>query len=274
VKTIEIFGTRIEVTFPLSHTVCRFSAPREYGNRLLVPDDMIIWEVPFDGYFERRTNYVSPHVLENFPNGWAHAPDPRAEASRIRSYGELRFNDQGYPMNPVGRTGFGPERGRLGHWGGNFSADPMITWVEPHDNLLRLLVIERSCGKLAFPGGMDEYGETTGGTLNKELGEETGIKDLEMEKGEPIYCGYVDDPRNSDHAWMETIVCHRHIEYEVTRSWKIRAGSDAIRAFPVKVTKSLLNSMYANHGKLVKLGMKSLAKREPKLKDLIEQSQA
>ncbi len=272
-QSINLFGTKITPFFPKSHSVCRLSAPVEYGERLHVPRGKVRWKTEFPGYLENRKLYVDPKVIANYPNGWAHSANPLDEAGRIRSYGELTFNSEGYPMNPVGRTGFGPERGLLGHWGGNFAADPMITWVDPRGNSLKLLVIERKdTGKIALPGGMDEYGHTVGGTLNKELAEETGVKSLDMEKGSLIFCGYVDDPRNSDHAWMETVVVHRHVDHIMADSWSLEAGDDAVGVFAVTISNAFLDSMYSTHGKFVRLGLKLFKKNNPQFRLQVEKA--
>ena len=36
-----------------------------------------------------------------------------------------------------------------------------------------------------------------------------------FESGKEVYRGYVDDPRNTDNAWMETTAMHFHCEQEM-----------------------------------------------------------
>ena len=45
--------------------------------------------------------------------------------------------------------------------------------------------------------------------------------------GAVIYQGYVDDPRNTDHAWMETTALHFHCRPQLARELPLRAGDDA-----------------------------------------------
>ena len=69
-------------------------------------------------------------------------------------------------------------------------------------------------GEWAIPGGMVDPGENTTMALRREFGEEAlntdkyperaEIIDRVFNKGTLIYQGYVDDPRNTDNAWMET----------------------------------------------------------------------
>lgn len=61
-------------------------------------------------------------------------------------------------------------------------------------------------------------GEEVSATLKREFGEEAlGGKTIDMGKvwknGKRLYAGYVDDPRNTDNAWMETVVVSFH-DYE------------------------------------------------------------
>ena len=39
-----------------------------------------------------------------------------------------------------------------------------------------------------------------------------------------VYSGYVDDPRNTDNAWMETVAYNFHDESDILKSLKLSAG--------------------------------------------------
>ena len=43
------------------------------------------------------------------------------------------------------------------------------------------------------------------------------------ENGRVLYRGYVDDPRNTDHAWMETTAFHFHCNAECAKMLKLWA---------------------------------------------------
>ena len=116
-----------------------------------------------------------------------------------------------YPRNPVGPTGFSG-RGLLGKWGANHAADPLITQKGDDGQLYFLMIKRKDNGQWALPGGMldtEEAGLPRGPmqAALRELFEEAGL-DLSTQKNsaEVIYRGYVDDPRNTDNAWMETVV--------------------------------------------------------------------
>ena len=51
--------------------------------------------------------------------------------------------------------------------------------------------------------------------------------DALFDRGKEIYSGYVDDPRNTDNAWMETTAFHFHCSDAVARRLPLRAGDDA-----------------------------------------------
>ena len=53
-----------------------------------------------------------------------------------------------------------------------------------------------------------------------------------FERGKEIYRGYVDDPRNTDNAWMETTAFHFHCTDALARRLPLRAGEHASAARP------------------------------------------
>ncbi|CAG0884451.1 unnamed protein product [Cyprideis torosa] len=167
-------------------------------------------------------------------------------------------------------------RGRLGRWGPNHAADPIVTmWKRDEESgeivcresdgkgVLMFVAIQRTdTGEWAIPGGMVDPGELISSTLKREFLEEAldstsaskqRIQEIEAQLdeffsagGQEVYRGYVDDPRNTDNAWMETVAVNFHDETgEVVGNLKFEAGSDAGHASWIEIESDL--SLYASH---------------------------
>jgi ADP-ribose pyrophosphatase len=181
----------------------------------------------------------------------------------------------GVPRNPVGRTGMAG-RGLLGKWGPNHAADPIVTrWkknssgdkvLEEGKPVLQFVAVERKDnGEWAIPGGMVDPGENVSVTLKREFCEEalsslTASSD-ELDKirtlvnelfagGKKIYEGYVDDPRNTDNAWMETVAMNFHDDTgDAFDRFDLKAGDDAAKVSWVDVSHEL--KLYASHSDFI-----------------------
>ncbi|XP_070314256.1 ADP-ribose pyrophosphatase, mitochondrial isoform X2 [Odocoileus virginianus] len=188
--------------------------------------------------------------------------------------------ENGRPRNPAGRTGL-VGRGLLGRWGPNHAADPIITrWKRDRSgnkithptsgkNILQFVAIKRKdCGEWAIPGGMVDPGEKISATLKREFGEEAlnSLQKSSAEKRElqdklhrlfsqehlVIYKGYVDDPRNTDNAWMETEAVNYHDETgEIMDNLTLEAGDDAGKVKWMDISDKL--KLYASHAQFIKL---------------------
>lgn len=191
--------------------------------------------------------------------------------NRISFTGKYEIKN-GYPLNPSGRTGI-IGRGILGRWGPNHAADPIVTrWKksenkhlfneESHKQILQFVAIQRKdSGEWALPGGMVDCEEIVSTTLKREFMEEAmnlldkSVEDaVKIEKkieevfkdGIEIFRGYVDDPRNTDNAWMETVATLFHDDNGVyVGMLKLHAGDDAVGVKWVDLDRSL--KLYANH---------------------------
>ena len=149
-------------------------------------------------------------------------------------------------------------RGLLGKHGPNHAADPIVTRY--HNGKLQMVVVKRrDTGEFAIPGGMTE-GQTIPATLKKEFFEEalrcesnsalTSTLQEQVEEffdkgGEPVYTGYVDDPRNTDNSWMETECRHLHMNSKLAAQLPLLGGDDACMAMWKDVDQEL--KLYANH---------------------------
>ncbi len=142
------------------------------------------------------------------------------------------------PLNPMGRTGLSG-RGTLGHWGANPAVDALLIRQNPKTAKLEIFLIWRRADQMhALPGGMQEDDELTT-ALKKEVKEEVGaaIAEILPKKTKAIvYRGYVDDPRNTDNAWMETT------------AFALFFNQDEAKKMPVKLTPTDTDEVDAGKG--------------------------
>lgn len=262
------------------HIKCRNNVyPKTDGKiiRFHVPDDKVSWNAQYPMY--NPTLFTSTCVVGQ---PWADLDLNEFDSqpswntidgyvNRISSTGIYEIKN-GYPLNPCGRTGV-IGRGTLGRWGPNHAADPIVTrWKKSNNEyvfdknsgkpILQFVAIQRKdSGEWALPGGMVDPGEVISTTLKREFMEEAldllqkSEKDViqirkEIEKifneGIEVYRGYVDDPRNTDNAWMETIATLFHDEKGVNVGiLKLQAGDDAIGVKWVDLDRNL--KLFANH---------------------------
>merc|ERR1712055_20452 len=184
----------------------------------------------------------------------------------------------------MGRTGLAG-RGVLGKWGPNHAADPIVTrWkreeggqvvsdAETGKQVLEFVAIQRKdTGDWAIPGGMVDPGEKVSVTVKREFMEEaldstgaakdnvedlTAMVDKFFEGGEEVYRGYVDDPRNTDNAWMETVVLHFHDESgDQVGQFPLHAGDDAAAICWMELSAEI--QLYASHRSFVETVVQKL----------------
>nr|XP_060496560.1 transient receptor potential cation channel subfamily M member 2-like isoform X5 [Panthera onca] len=138
-----------------------------------------------------------------------------------RSFHGVYVVQDGLPLNPMGRTGL-RGRGSLGCFGPNHTLQPVITrWRRNQDGaicrksikkMLEVLVVKHSLSEhWALPGGSREPGEILPRKLKQVLRREfwSSFQNL-LTQGTEVYRGYVDDPRNTDNAWIETVAISIH----------------------------------------------------------------
>ncbi|XP_069674249.1 putative nudix hydrolase 6 [Periplaneta americana] len=271
--------------FRMLHKKCRqqfYPRTNNTVTRLKVPDDKVPWQVVWEEY--KPAMYTAPHI-----NGqpWAdldiedkmfHPKWNEVDGNiNRRSYTDVYSIVDKYPLNPMGRTGL-RGRGILGRWGPNHAADPVVTrWKrgESHEMelnsdtkkpVLQFVAIQRrDTGEWAIPGGMVDPGEVVTSTLKREFMEEAlnvlESNDVEKENsramidkffdgGEEVYRGYVDDHRNTDNAWMETVAMNFHDESGTSvGSFPLCAGDDAVNVRWMDISKDL--SLYASHNDFI-----------------------
>ncbi|XP_030770533.1 transient receptor potential cation channel subfamily M member 2 isoform X2 [Rhinopithecus roxellana] len=129
----------------------------------------------------------------------------------------------GLPLNPMGRTGL-RGRGSLSCFGPNHTLYSMVTrWRRNEDGaicrksikkMLEVLVVKLPLSEhWALPGGSREPGETLPQKLKRILRQEhwLAFENL-LPRGTEVYKGYMDDPRNTDNAWIETVAISIHFQ--------------------------------------------------------------
>ncbi|XP_073350270.1 ADP-ribose pyrophosphatase, mitochondrial [Pagrus major] len=252
--------------------------------RFAVPDDKVDWSQNWPQY--SPVSYTDQAVLKK--PVWA---DPEIGSfspkfntvdggvDRTSFEGPYK-EDKGKPLNPRGRTGV-IGRGLLGRWGPNHAADPIVTrWkvdakgAKVNHSLTKRPILQfvsikrKDCGEWAIPGGMVDPGEQVSLTLQREFSEEAlnslavptvekakiqeRITNLFKSPGFQVFKGYVDDPRNTDNAWMETVAVNLHDESGNSVSeLPLQAGDDAGQVQWVDVDSSF--PLYANHSQFLEL---------------------
>ena len=272
--------------------------------RLAIDDErMVPWSAPWVEPPYEPPTYEAP-LLARFSNPgrsreerraqgkerWADRPAPLdadlAEEVRGRTTyengGRIVWDEAAQlPRNPRGRTGLAG-RGLLGKWGPNHAADPIVTRLHPATNQLQMVAIERKDmpGQWAIPGGMVDEGELVSVAVKREFIEEAGnisesdeakqafvdaINHLFSKGGHVVYRGYVDDPRTTDNAWIETTAFHFHCPPELGDKLPLGAGDDANRAIWLDVnpaTEERYANLYASHRQWVDRVAETIAPHE------------
>ncbi|RWS14515.1 ADP-ribose pyrophosphatase-like protein [Dinothrombium tinctorium] len=251
---------------------------KQHIYRSFVPSHLKNWSVEFSDY--KPTNFsldfagkpwADPEIGAVCFNPKWNAVDGNVDR---RSHEGIYQVVNGYPLNPSGRTGI-CGRGKLGKWGPNHAGDSVVTRWKRNDNgeklfdketnrpILQFVTIQRKdTHEWAIPGGMVDVGENVAATVRREFLEEA-LSSLHLPKSEleavqkkinsffdssgvEIYRGIVDDPRNTDNAWMETVVYNFHDETgNIVKEFKFKAGDDAIGVKWLDISSKM--HLYANH---------------------------
>jgi len=185
----------------------------------------------------------------------------------FKEYGII-YDHLNKPICPYLKKSTGKKgRGSLGKWGVNHAADPLIT-RKYNNGKYAVLVIFRGDQEgfvPALPGGMVDVTngrvESYNRTLKRELCEEAinddkkeAITQLKkaMDHGKVVYCGFVDDPRTTDNAWIETYCLHAHIDENVANGLNLRTegtmDNETKGAVWMDFTADNMAKMYAGHG--------------------------
>ncbi|XP_048408352.1 ADP-ribose pyrophosphatase, mitochondrial-like isoform X2 [Stegostoma tigrinum] len=213
--------------------------PGSQVQRFPVPDSYVSWSVAWPEY--EPVDYTADSI-QACPV-WAdpdyrkegqseHGPQFNALDGKIdrRSFlGCYELDEDKLPLNPMGRTGI-TSRGLLGKWGPNHAADPIVTrWKRKAGKK----VIHKRSGKpiLQFV------------TIKRKDNGEWAIPG--------VFTGYVDDPRNTDNAWVETVAVNFHDETgDSVGQLDLHSGDDAGHVQWSDIDQSL--QLYATHCRFLK----------------------
>uniref|UniRef100_A0A8I3PHN0 Transient receptor potential cation channel subfamily M member 2 n=1 Tax=Canis lupus familiaris TaxID=9615 RepID=A0A8I3PHN0_CANLF len=202
--------------YPNSH-VTRFPVPNE---KVPWETDFLIYDPPFYTDDRKDKGLVDPvgNALEPLAGITYNAVDGPIDR---RSFHGVYAVQDGLPLNPMGRTGL-RGRGSLSCFGPNHTLQPVITrWRRNQDGaicrksikkMLEVLVVKHPVSESwALPGGSREPGEILPRKLKQVLRREfwSPFQNL-LIQGTEVYKGYVDDPRNTDNAWIETVAISIH----------------------------------------------------------------
>ncbi|XP_023619326.1 transient receptor potential cation channel subfamily M member 2 isoform X7 [Myotis lucifugus] len=237
--------------------IVRFPVPNE---KVPWETEFLIYDPPFYSAERKDKDLVDPvgNALDPLSRITYNAVD--GPTDRRSFHGSYAVQD-GFPLNPMGRTGL-RGRGALCCFGPNHTLQPVVTrWRRNQDGaicrrsikkVLEVLVVKHDLAEhWALPGGSREPGETLPRKLKQVLQREfwPSFENLLLQ-GTEVYKGYVDDPRNTDNAWIETVAVSVHFpdqsDVELKRlNSHLHAGDPGMSVRWQVVDKRI--SLYANH---------------------------
>ncbi|XP_069886906.1 transient receptor potential cation channel subfamily M member 2 isoform X1 [Dipodomys merriami] len=201
--------------------------PSSPVSRFPVPNEKVPWETEFPIYRPPFHTAEKKDVALVDPVGDTPEPLTRIRYNALdgltdrRSFHGAYAVQEGLPRNPMGRTGL-RGRGSLRWFGPNHTLHPVVTrWRRNQDGaicrksikkMLEVLVVKRPGSEhWALPGGSREPGEALPQKLRQVLRQEFWEPfEALLAQGTEVYKGYVDDPRNTDNAWVETVAVSIH----------------------------------------------------------------
>nr|XP_021142078.1 transient receptor potential cation channel subfamily M member 2 isoform X3 [Columba livia] len=228
-KEVQLEG-KAEESQPPHHVLARnLLYPGSHTLRFPVPDEKVPWEVDFPLYdppvysAEHKDMAVQDPFSPSLESLLKINYNTMDGLINRQSFHGLYTVQDGLPLNPMGRTGL-RGRGRLHCFGPNHALHPIVTrWRRNSDGsiirkslkkMLEVLVAQYPLSDVwALPGGSLEPGETLPLKLKWILRREfwPQFQNL-LKQGTEIHKGYLDDPRNTDNAWVETVAVSVHFD--------------------------------------------------------------
>ncbi|XP_053732121.1 LOW QUALITY PROTEIN: transient receptor potential cation channel subfamily M member 2-like [Synchiropus splendidus] len=175
--------------------------PNSKMRRFPVPEEKVPWEVSFDLYEPTDgTREESGDVVD-------------------RSANELLDKYR----NPGGRTGI-KGRGALSCLGPNLCTDVVVTrWRDGELSVLEFLGIQDDIRRtLELPGGLVQSPDQLPERLKRSMGIPLYEKvNQRLSTAAKVFEGYVDDSRNTDNAWVESVVLNLHLDWSAVEDVEI-----------------------------------------------------
>jgi len=187
------------------HLRIRAERPASYPLRQRISIDEGPWLLDCPDY--DPPYHVDPAVLANnrteITDGWADPEDVAKIADELVARPAKHRDDLGRPLNPRGRTGIAG-RGLLGNWGPNLSVAGVVIRSNRAGKLEILLGHGEDETELELAKGFIHPNESPEVCLERVLSAETGWTPNSF-SDEVVFEGYTYDPRQTDHAWIESL---------------------------------------------------------------------
>ena len=242
----------------LFHLRIRAERPEGYPARQSITIDEAPWMLDSPDY--APPYFVAPSVLERQrPGGWADPEDYQSVREELTARPAKHRDAEGRPLNPRGRTGVAG-RGSLGLWGRNLSVAGMLVRPAGEPGELEVLLGQQpGQARLELPRGFVLPSEKSADGIGRVLETETGCRPSGM--ADLVFEGYTYDPRQTDHAWVETRVL-LFFDAEGALPDLFRPGGDfeEIKWWPLEA--ETVNRAPSSQASLLRSGVKRLMETE------------
>jgi len=233
----------------------RGERPASYPERLRISIDEAPWGVPCPEY--DPPYYVAPEILNagltTEGQGWAHPEEYsliKEELARVES----RYRDEeGRPLNPRGRTGIAG-RGLLGLWGENLSTAVIVTRSTPDGWDILLGSSDDMTGN-ELPKGFLLPSETPSEGVSRILAREAGCT-WSSDDLHTVSTTYTYDPRQTDHAWVSTLLTWVELPRESAVQITDASTFDEVHWWPISA--EIINTLPSTQAALVREFIASL----------------
>jgi ADP-ribose pyrophosphatase len=239
------------------HLRIRAERPPSYPPRHRISIDEGPWMVDCPDY--DPPYHVDPAVLSNdrskVADGWADPEDVTSISDELASRKAKNRDDLGRPLNPRGRTGI-VGRGLLGYWGPNISVATVAIRTNRAEELEILLGHQEDETELEIAKGFIHPGEAAEECLQRVLTTETGWAP-DTFPDEVIFEGYTYDPRQTDHAWVESrvyLMCAG--DGAAPESFEPGGGFDEVRWYPLNA--NTINSVPSATARFIREAVSAL----------------